>query len=222
MLKQVARWIKKKYLRKKCIFDENSFINLHTIFEGNNRIGNGSHLINAKMGYGSYISDSCYLNSISIGRYCCIGPNVHTALGRHPTRNFVSIHPCFFSTNPIVGTSCVEKQKYEEMKESSEKGYAVKIGNDVWIGASVTILDGVTIGNGAIVAAGAVVVSDVADYAIVGGVPAKLIRWRFTKDEVEYLNALKWWDKSTVWIKNHSELFADISLMREELEIIDE
>ena len=60
----------------------------------------------------------------------------------------------------------------------------VSIGNDVWIGSRVTILPGVNIGDGAIIAAGAVVTKDVPSYAIVGGVPAKLLRMRFSKEEI--------------------------------------
>lgn len=219
MIKQVVKWLKKQSLRSKCIFDEKSSINLHTILEGANRIGYGAHFVNSKMGYGSYISDSCFMNGVSIGRYCCIGPNVRTALGRHPTRKYVSVHPSFFSARPIVGSTYVDQQIFDEIRDSKDTGYAVTIGNDVWVGASTTILDGVTIGNGAIIAAGAVVVSDVPDYAIVGGVPAKLIRRRFTDKEIEYLNSLKWWEKDAEWIKKYSRLFSDISMLMGEVNI---
>ena len=69
---------------------------------------------------------------------------------------------------------------------------------------------GVTIGDGAIVAMGAVVTKDVPPYAIVGGVPAKIIRYRFNNEIIEKLLQIKWWDRDEVWIKNHIELFSDI------------
>jgi serine acetyltransferase len=70
----------------------------------------------------------------------------------------------------------------------------IHIGHDVWIGARVFIRDGVKIGNGAVVAAGSVVVKDVPDYAIVGGVPAKIIRYRFSEEMIAELLNLKWWE----------------------------
>src|SRR5699024_1473398 len=70
---------------------------------------------------------------------------------------------------------------------------APRIGNDVWLGSHVAVLRGVTIGDGAIVASGAVVTKDVPAYAIVGGVPASLIRYRFDEQTIERLQELRWW-----------------------------
>ncbi|MCX5642480.1 MAG: CatB-related O-acetyltransferase [Candidatus Omnitrophica bacterium] len=84
------------------------------------------------------------------------------------------------------------------------------IGNDVWIGFRVTIRSGVTIGDGAIIGAGAVVVKDVPPYAIVGGIPAEIIRYRFTPEEIQFLLELKWWDKGFEWLKEHYKLLHNI------------
>ena len=70
----------------------------------------------------------------------------------------------------------------------------ITLGNDVWIGYEAVILAGVTIGDGAIIGARAVVTRDVPPYAIVGGVPARLIRRRFDEATIESLLALQWWD----------------------------
>lgn len=83
----------------------------------------------------------------------------------------------------------------------------VSIGNDVWIGANALILPGVHIGDGAVVAAGAVVTKDVEEYAIVGGVPAKLIKYRFNKADREKLLKIQWWNWTQEEIKNNLELF---------------
>ncbi|MBL7898684.1 MAG: CatB-related O-acetyltransferase [Crocinitomicaceae bacterium] len=103
------------------------------------------------------------------------------------------------------------------MRKQSGKTYAdapyfaeqeqVVVGNDVWIGTNVVILDGVTIGNGAVIAAGAVVTKDVAPFEIVGGVPAKHIRFRFTPEEIQKIESTAWWNKDEDWLQRHAEYF---------------
>ena len=83
----------------------------------------------------------------------------------------------------------------------------VEIGNDVWIGASVIILPGVNVGDGAILAAGAVVTKHVPPYAIVGGVPARIIRYRFSEEQIKLLLRIRWWDWTEDQIEKNIELF---------------
>ena len=96
-------------------------------------------------------------------------------------------------------------------------GRYAKIGNDVWIGEDVKIIGGVTIGDGAIVATGATVTKDVPPYAIVGGVPAKVIRYRFDMPTIDFLLKDKWWDKPVDWIKSYAQEFKHIDLYKEKL-----
>ena len=85
------------------------------------------------------------------------------------------------------GVTFADKNTFDEQRVTN-------MGNDVWIGARVFIRDGVRIGNGALIAAGAVITADVPDYAIAGGVPGKVIRYRFPEEVVRQLLALEWWN----------------------------
>ncbi len=86
-------------------------------------------------------------------------------------------------------------------------GKGITIGNDVWIGKNVIITNYSNIGNGAIVGAGSIVTKDVPDYAIVAGNPARILRYRFTSDQIDGLNTIAWWDWSDDMIRARYEDF---------------
>lgn len=211
LLKNPKKGLKFGYLSKveNCIFGINNVIHNQVILK-NCRFGNYntfyscSNITNATVGDFSYIASYSRLNNISIGKFTSIGPDVLAGMGTHPSRGFISTHPAFFSTLHQVEMSFVDKPHFNEFDP-------IKIGNDVWIGARVIIIEGITIGDGAIIAAGAVVTKDVPDYAVVAGVPAKILRYRFETNEIERLKNLKWWDRDISWLKKNVELFHDIS-----------
>ena len=198
-----------------------SFFNVDNLqFGGHNIVYKGCKLHNVYLGKYSYIGGNAKLFNTRIGAYTSIGSDVRIVIGQHPTNRFVSTHPVFYSKKNEFGKNFAKKQLFEEYKYANkEHKLSVIIGNDVWIGENVTILEGVTIGDGAIIAAGAVVTKDVPPYAIVGGVPAKLIRYRFSDNEIEYLLNLKWWDKDEKWIEQHSNEFSDIKVLMKKVHL---
>ena len=151
----------------------------------------------------SYIGPRTQMNNANIGKFCSIGPDCRIGLGRHPSKIFVSTHPIFFSTRGQSQITFSDKNYFGE----SEK---IMIGNDVWIGSNSIILDGVKVHTGAILAAGSVVTKDVQPYAIVGGVPAKVIGYRFEAEQVNKLLKSKWWDKDIEYLKNNYHKFHNI------------
>jgi len=135
----------------------------------------------------------------------------------HPTKKFASTSPAFFSTQDQCGKSFVTTNAFKE--QVLVDNCSAIIGNDVWIGEDAKILEGVSIGDGAIIATGAVVTKDVPPYAIVGGVPAQIIRYRFKEEQIAYLQQLQWWNKDTAWLERHAHEFTDIEELMKRVEI---
>lgn len=168
-------------------------------------IHQGAILYDVILGDFSYVSKESNLNNVEVGRFCSIGSCVQIGLAPHPSKVFVSTYPAFYSND---NNACT--QRFREDKIFDDSVPKTFIESDVWIGYNATIVGGITIGTGAIVAAGAVVVKDVPAYAVVGGNPAKVIRYRFTEDQIEHLLASKWWDWPIEKIREHLEDFSDI------------
>lgn len=122
------------------------------------------------------------LPEIKIGKYCSIGKDCAFVMSHHNHR--------------LVTTSPNNRHLFthNQGNMSSFSRGDIIIGSDVWIGTRVTIMDNTNIGNGAVIAAGSVVCKDVPSYAIVGGNPAKVIKYRFSNEQIEKLNLIQWWN----------------------------
>lgn len=168
-------------------------------FGVNVKIHKNSIIADTHIGDYSYVGGNSEIKNCTIGKFCSIAPDVKIGLGIHPTDK-ISTYPGFYSDKASVVVHIGIDKSFIETK-------AVTIGNDVWIGTNCLIKDGVYIGNGAIIAAGSVVTKNVAPYSIVGGIPAKVIRYRFSTDEIELLESFKWWDKGLEFCKKNAHLF---------------
>lgn len=195
-------------LTKKVICEAHTTVYPSCRFEGYNRICRNTYISRTYVGYGSYMGNNCNIVSSKVGKYTCIGPYVRTTSGTHPI-HYVSVHPAFYSTRGQAGFSFVKEQMFGERMD---RDYHIIIGNDVWIGDSALIMEGVHIGDGAVVAAGAIVTKDVPPYSVVAGVPAEVIKTRFSDERIDWLESFKWWEKDLVWLKNHADLFMDLDL----------
>ena len=193
------------------ILKNNVVIDIFTSLEQHISIGNNCNVASSNIGIGTYISDYSILRHTKVGRFCAIADNVRTGQGSHPTNTYVSIHPAFFSPNKQAGFSFTNELLFDEMPKVKDSNYNVIIGNDVWIGSGAVILDGITIGDGAIIGANAVVTKDIEPYSINVGVPARCIKYRFEKKEIDFLLKFRWWNKDFNWIKKNSKFFLDIN-----------
>lgn len=169
-----------------------AIIDCGSSFTPDTTIGNHSHILSgaiinhSHIGNYSYCGQNCIIQNTTIGNYCSIANDVMIGLGKHPL-DFFSTSPLFYrKNNPLRLEVISENKNFEEYKP-------IEIGSDVWIGAKVIIMDGISIGHGAVVAAGAVVTKDVPPYAIIGGVPAKIIKYRFSDEKIENFLQSKWW-----------------------------
>ena len=166
-------------------------------------IKNENIITNSKIWDYTYISHWCNINLTQIWKFCSIWQNIKCWLWKHPI-DFVSTHPIFFSTWKQCQITFSDNNYYNEREE-------IIIWNDVWIWTNSLILDGVTIWNWAIIWACSLVNKDVPPYAIVWGVPAKIIKYRFQEDIIQKLLEIKWWDKDIEFLKENFKDFHNIN-----------
>ena len=208
-------WYKNRHLVK---FWYSSYFSHRCKFEGMNMVGRNAYFFGT-MGYGTEVGDECFL-SAEIGRFSSIGTNCRYINATHPIKSpYVTTNSLFYSTWGVkspTGRTFAKKQTFDEFRfYDKEREIVNNIGSDVWIGIDVTLIGGVCIGDGAVVLTKAVVTKNVPPYAIVGGVPARIIGYRYDDKTIDFLLRTKWWNNDEQWFRENWELMNDIEKLKQ-------
>ena len=180
----------------------------NSVFEYPSKIEARSTVINSALGKYSYSGYGCTLINCKIGRFCSIANEVQIGLTDHPL-TWVSTSCAFYKGKDSIPKDLASLEYSDSIRNTI-------VGNDVWIGSRALIKPGVIIGDGAVIAAGAVVTKDVPAYAIVGGVPAHIIRYRFDGDIIRRLLEIQWWNLSKEKLLELSPYMNDLSAFLEQ------
>lgn len=194
------------YIAKDAKVGKNTILNAPVRLVGTANVKHSCNIGN----YTFINSGTTLFPATKMGKFCSIGKNCELGAFDHPTT--------WLSSSAVQYNLKLHFPDYIDDFEQKkiERPTETIFGNDVWVGSLAVVKRGLTIGDGAIIAGGSVVVKDVPAYAIVGGVPAKVLKYRFDDETVERLKKLQWWDMPMEDLKDIS--FDNIQLAVEELE----
>lgn len=145
------------------------------------RLGKDSYIVSAQIQSGINFDKFRVSHNLLIGKFCSLADNIKFMIGLNHDYESITTGVCSFLKGMDASMKIASKNQ-------------ILLQNDVWVGSGATIMSGVTIHNGAVVACNSHVVKDVPPYAIVGGNPAKVIKYRFGEDQIEKLLKISWWD----------------------------
>lgn len=189
------RIIYRSLYKNKCKLGNYCEIDGVNIIKNNVMMSDYSTITNSEIDIYTSVGRNSRIFNSKIGKFCSISWNVTIGATSHP---YSTISSHAFPYTPYAGNFVKEKIKND---------VKTNIGNDVWIGCNSVIMPGINIGDGAVIGAGSVVTKDIEPYAIYGGVPAKLIKYRFDKETIKRLLEVKWWDKEISSIKENIRYF---------------
>lgn len=175
-----------------------ALIDYSSIVDKRAKVNRTVKVFKSSIGRYSYIGKNSSLINAEIGSFCSISSGVCVGMGNHDLKK-LSTSPLFTEKYNGTGHSWTDQVIFPFDR--------VIVGNDVWIGGRAMIIGGKRIGNGAVIGAGAVVTKDVPPYAIVGGVPARIIGYRFSEEVIAQLEQLQWWNLPDDVLKECITLF---------------
>lgn len=173
------------------------------------RVYGNVQVTSSSMGDYSYIGRNSRLIHADVGKFCSISGETKIGMGTH-TLDKISTSPIFTEAKNGTKHSWVKVSAINPFKR-------VKVGNDVWIGVRTMVMGGVTIGDGAVIGAGSIVTKDIPPYAVVAGVPAKVIRYRFPQEQIDALLDSPWWNLPEEQLREKIELFQSSENIEEKI-----
>lgn len=163
------------------------------------KINSCVQVCSSSIGDYSYVGRHSRIVHADIGKFCSIAGEVLLGMGTHTLDN-LSTSPIFTEAKNGTGHTWVDLTEVKPFRK-------VMVGNDVWIGTRAMIMGGITIGDGAVIGAGAIVTKDVPPYAVVAGVPARVLRYRFQEDEISMIKTQPWWDMPEDFLRSNLSFF---------------
>lgn len=202
--------IRNSTIKERCIVAEFSTIE-KSYLDTAVRIERSNYISNSKINRYSYTGMNTVILASEIGSFCSISWGVSIGGANH---DYKRITQHSFLYNTIDNIRPYDDETYNRFSEK------LIIGNDVWIAANANILRGVSIGDGAVIAANAVITKDVPPYAIVCGIPGKILKYRFEPEIIDLLLQLRWWDWTIEKIRAHYSIISsepEINTLREHI-----